>query len=325
MADLVWQQGHAVVLEVYEILRRLDLDEPPQAPDPPFHDRLVSLQCEIDALLQQTTAAADERWLQLKTRLQDIRNILQLELENNTDFGRNWTRRIALRQQLQPIYIALASSLRSCHMEVPSLRPENATRSGVHLLSGCIGIVVVALLDMTTVQFITTIWFAAAWLMELGRSQSQRINRLLMKLLGPIAHPHEHHRVNSATWYCTALLLLSLSESPIVCFTGLVALGLGDPCASWVGRRWGKHRLAHGRSAEGTMAFIVASTFGMVLTLFWWVPTWPATSIWVIALVSSTASGILELLTQTVDDNLVVPITAGCATWFVCTALQLPI
>ena len=48
-----------------------------------------------------------------------------------------------------------------------------------------------------------------AWAMEISRRRSQRINEAILRVLSPIAHPHEVRRVNSATWYTTALAIMA--------------------------------------------------------------------------------------------------------------------
>jgi dolichol kinase len=320
-------QSQAIALDLHALLRELEPERIAHERQEgfPLQEQLLVLQASLDSLLSQSTAAADDGWSTVKTRLVELNSVLRQDLHRvHTDRSCN-ARWAELRARLQPVYVELAKSLRSCHLEVPGLRPTNYQRSGVHMLSGAIGVAVVAWLDMATVQWITTIWFAAAWCMEIGRKYSGKINAAIMSILGPIAHPHEYHRINSATWYCTALLLLSLTESPIVCMTGLVALGLGDPCASLVGRRWGKRRLIHNRTLEGTLAFIASSAIGIFLVMVWAWPAWSTGATMAIAAGGAISGGLVELTTQRIDDNLAVPVTSGFTAWCICVLLQIPV
>ena len=74
----------------------------------------------------------------------------------------------------------------------------------------------------------------------------------LLRVLGRIAHAHEHHRVNSSTWYGTAPVVLGGFFDPAVAAIAVAIHGLADPAAAWIGRRWGRVALVNGRTLEGT-------------------------------------------------------------------------
>jgi dolichol kinase len=76
------------------------------------------------------------------------------------------------------------------------------------------------------------------------------------------ARPNEMHEVNGITWYVTGLAATSLIGffvGPEPCIVGVLTLGFGDPAAAWFGRRFGRVRLPNGKSAEGFVAFVLAS------------------------------------------------------------------
>jgi len=134
-----------------------------------------------------------------------------------------------------------------------------------------------------------------------------------MKLFGPVAHPHEAHRVNSASWYTLALLGLAVAGQMEAAAVGVVVLGLGDPMAALVGRRFGKHALVHGRSLEGTLAFIVAGGLAAAGALHL---AWPTMSLGLIAAMAGAGAGagaLVELYSVKVDDNLTIPWAAAGA------------
>src|SRR5574337_1866979 len=99
------------------------------------------------------------------------------------------------------------------HAAVLPRRRTNYVRNAYHVLNT----VVVVL----AVEYLLTTWtlrvavgiagFAAAWSMEIGRRLLPGVNRTLMKLFAPVAHPHEAHQINSATWYTTAILVLAVA------------------------------------------------------------------------------------------------------------------
>jgi dolichol kinase len=93
---------------------------------------------------------------------------------------------------------------------------------------------------------------------------------------------------------------------------GLAVLGLGDPAAAIVGRTFGRHRLADGRSLEGTAAFVVAGSAAAWLVLTSWHPEVPVAAT---ALAAAGGGAAGELVARRIDDNLVIPIAAAFAAW----------
>ncbi|RME20701.1 MAG: hypothetical protein D6798_19885 [Deltaproteobacteria bacterium] len=220
-----------------------------------------------------------------------------------------WTR---FRTRLQPAYEHLVEVLRREAVHVPARRPTNYARSIFHFASAAAAIAVIwFLLTPTSMLLIGAALAALAWTLEAARRISPRINAVLMAILGGVAHPHEHYRVNSATWYCTALLGLGLTGSPLLATIGLAVLGVADPVAALVGRRWGTWKLVHGRSLQGTLAFLVAGT--VVVAALVRAARTDLAPFATLAL-AATAAGfgaIAELFSLRVDDNLSIPIAAA--------------
>ena len=133
-----------------------------------------------------------------------------------------------------------------------------------------------------------------------------------MRFFGPVAHAHEWHQVNSATWYATALLLMALVVPLEAAEIGVVVLALADPMAGVVGRRYGRLRLASGRSLEGALAFVVtgaAASFAWMLAA----GTYAAAPRLALALVAGLSGAVIELGVSKVDDNLAIPLGTSLA------------
>ncbi len=203
----------------------------------------------------------------------------------------------------------------------PGFRPANHTRSIVHALSGVLALLLIQhVLTPERMVWVAGIFFVCAWGMEIGRRYVPAVNRFLMWVFGPIAHAHEAHRVNSATWYVTALLFLSLTASPMACSLAVIVLGVGDPAAAFVGRRWGRTRLASGRSLEGSLGFVAFAGAAAVATLGVYYPELGLPEIVVLALAAAVAGALAELLTAGLDDNLVIPLAAAAGASLVAAA-----
>lgn len=218
------------------------------------------------------------------------------------------------RRKMQPAYEAMAAALRDARIHVPTLRPTNYTRNAVHLGFALSSLVLLSLVqDWSILKIISLVFAVTAWTFELSRKYSPAVNRALMWFFGPIAHPHEAHRVNSSTWYATAILILLHVSSPPAIAVALAVLGIGDPLAALVGRKYGRIKLVHGRSLEGTAAFVLGGTclsIGALLLLY---PALGLSAVMVVALAGAVAGSLAELWSLRLDDNFTVPLAAWAA------------
>ena len=242
----------------------------------------------------------------LERRHATLADTLKAELPA-TDTRSSW---LTFKQRMQPAYMELARGLQLQSIHVPSLRPTNYRRSLLHVASGAFAVFAIEALPWPVLTGIAVAWATFAWGCEISRRISPRINALLMKVFGPVAHEHESHRVNSATWYATALLLLSLTQQPLWCVAGVAVLGIGDPVAGLVGRRFGRIRLMHGRSLEGTAAFF-ASSLLVVFALFVAFHRVSVGTALLLAGAAGLAGAIAELVSLRVDDNFSIPLSAA--------------
>lgn len=194
------------------------------------------------------------------------------------------------------------------------LRAENVVRSLFHVASGLVALGLIRWLPGRAWLVAVSGGIAAsAWAVEVGRKRSAALNNLMMRLFAPVAHPHERHRVNSSTWYVTALLALALLAPQRAAELAVVVLAVGDPAAGFVGRRLGRTRLRAGRSLEGTLGFLVAGTLaalGVLAALHAGLP-WPAMAL--LALTGGAAGALAELASTRVDDNFTVPVAVAAA------------
>lgn len=230
---------------------------------------------------------------------------------------------LAFKKRLQPAYIELAKRLKAKSIHVPSIRPTNYARNVLHIGSAFLVVGLLELLDNPTlvlgIAALAAVW---AWSTELARRLSPRVNAMVMKVFNPVAHPHEVQRVNSATWYTTALLLLASTQSTLLCVTGVVVLGIGDPIAALVGRRFGKIKLLHGRSLEGTLAFAISATIATFFAFTLFHPSLGLGLALGLAAAASVAGALAELFSLRLDDNFSIPLSAAAGVVLVTTLLH---
>jgi dolichol kinase len=198
----------------------------------------------------------------------------------------------------------------------PLVRPVRATnyaRSLFHVASAATALLMLRVLPGRSWIIGASLAFAlSGWTMELTRRRSPAINARLMALFAPVAHPHERHGVNSATYYVTALFLLALVAPLRATEVGVVVLGLADPAAGLIGRRFGRTRLRANRSLEGTLGFVVVGALAAAV----WLAAVHALSLpalALIAVVGSVAGALTELMSTRLDDNFTIPVAVAAA------------
>ena len=303
-----------LVMELHGALSEIDPARWHAGAADALRTRLRAIEARLTALTQQTWPEAGAA---LRAKLVDMGRALAALLPHEDATTANaraaW---VAFRNAMTPSYEALQNTLHELEIHVPSLRPTNAKRTVVHVVSAFVAIGILFL--------VPSHWWAIGiavplaifgWTLELLRKDRPWFNARVMRILGPIAHPHEHRRVNSATWYCSALALLALAFDPLASAIGLAALGVGDPIAALVGRRFGRVKLVHGRSLEGTLSFALVATIAGTLVAMLFAPDLAWSVALLVAASGGVAGALAELLSLRIDDNFSVPMVgAGAAT-----------
>lgn len=205
-------------------------------------------------------------------------------------------------------------------------RPHNLRRSLVHMASGLVALAVIQLVpDRSWLIGISGAFAVAAWTMEISRRFSTGVNALLMRFFKPIAHAHEATQVNSATWYATALFLLSFTCSPLACSIAVMVLGVADPVAAFVGRRWGTVRLRSGRSFEGFVGFLTSAALIGLATMRVFYPELGVGVAVALAGTGALVGAVTELVTTRWDDNFAIPVAVAFCVSMLGATLGLPI
>lgn len=205
-------------------------------------------------------------------------------------------------------------------MHVAAARPENVFRSLHHASSALVVLLLLELVLDARGAVIASASFAAfAWTLEITRRWSPAWNALLMRVFGLVAHRHEAERVNSATWMSTGLALIAPFFAQPTLALAVVTVGLGDPAAGFVGRRFGRHKLVNGRSVEGTTAYAVVAFLAGWAALAVWHPELGARGV-LAAAVAAVTGALTELFCRDIDDNFMVPILSASAVGLVLQA-----
>lgn len=307
MAKAFAVDSQQLALDLYHCLKELDPSRIRQDVLAGLRQRLQNLRTRIDGLLARWP---DEGASPLRAKVGQLAAVLA-ETPTAVDVAAGWAE---FRAKLQSHYEDLAKSLARLDVHVPSLRPTNYRRNAFHVFCA---LSVLALIELVLVGE-QMVWVASAfvvfgWSMEISRRVSTTANRFLMWIFGPVAHPHEAYRINSSTWYVTALFIVALMSSQVAAAVAVVVLGFGDPAAAIIGRRFGKTKLINGRSLEGTLTFVAVAalvTFAVV-RVFHGDLGWAAAA--GISGAASVGGALAELLSRKIDDNLSIPVVSAAA------------
>ncbi|MCB9550285.1 MAG: hypothetical protein H6706_31190 [Myxococcales bacterium] len=321
MTEVLVTGGREIALELHHLLRDLD----PARWRADLQDRARARAARVMELARASRAAevVGTGWSGLQARLAELAAAVEQHLPaghlKNGEARAAWQ---AFRERVAPAYERLAQGLRQHAVHVPALRPTNVARSVFHVASSLVALGLLMWLPWAGQVAAAGAFAGWAWSMEILRRRSPRLNAVLLRHLGHLAHPHEAYRVNSSTWFGTGLLILALIGSPALSGVGLAILGLADPAAGLVGRRYGTIKLVHGRSLQGSATFFVvglAAAFGVLAGLMGLTAGQAA----VVALAAAAPATIVELFSRTVDDNLSIPLSAALGAWLGLIALGL--
>ncbi len=298
--------------ELHTLLRRVDpatFREDIEADARAQLARIVaSVRSLRDALQDDAAHGAGDG---LQTQLSQLGAALDRAQQHETDSARAfWT---AFQREVHPAYEALASWLRSAALPAPSLRPTNYNRNVFHVCSALLALLVISLAPSRGwIIAAAAAIFTPAWILEAARRLSPRTNERLMAFFGSVAHVHERYRVNSSTWYATALMALAIFSEPAVSALAVAVLGIGDPVAALVGRRFGRTQLRAGRSLEGSLGFVAAASViaFVVASVLLQAPFHMQV---IVAIVAALTGAIVEIFSTHVDDNLTIPLAVAAS------------
>jgi dolichol kinase len=298
--------------ELHEFLRRIDPARFREDADREARAQLELIRERVLALFRAVSEApAGTKWAVLREKLAELIEAIDRASSHKLESAKKYW--AAFQKEVHPAYESLAAWLSSASLPAQSLRPTNHARMIFHMTSASLALIVISLAPSPGwITLAASLFFFSAWTMELLRRGDSKINDRLMAFFGPVAHAHERHRVNSATWYATALMALSLFCAPPVSAMAVAVLGLGDPAAAFIGRRYGRIRLYAGRSLEGSLTFLfVAAAVAMAVAHFFLHVAWPLQV--AAACVAGLSGAVAELFSKKLDDNLTIPLTVAAS------------
>ncbi len=166
------------------------------------------------------------------------------------------------------------------------------------------GVVVVAALELGIVSrevmiLLLGVVLLGALAVDVVRLRVPSVQRVFFRSLSALASPREARGIASSTWYAAGILLALMLFPQRIAEASILVLALGDPVASYVGRRWGRIKIGDG-SVRGTTAFLVVT---LAVMLFFFPP--------VHALLAAVLATVVERIPWSLDDNVTLPLGTG--------------
>jgi len=141
-----------------------------------------------------------------------------------------------------------------------------------------------------------------------------RAARPAVALFGPLLREREQKGFNSSWPYLVGAFLTILIFPKVIAFAALLNLGLGDTAAEFMGRFFGRVRIFHGKTLEGTAGCAAACFLAA-----WYFVGWP------VALAGAVIAAAAELFSPGQSDNFIIPLASGAAMWLVSLFAGLPL
>ncbi len=140
---------------------------------------------------------------------------------------------------------------------------------------------------------------------DLIRLGDPRIKEYVRLMIGPALRRHEDKELTGASYMAIACLIVAELFPLDVAVASMGYLIVGDGVAGLVGKTWGRHKFAFGKSWEGTASCFLAN---LVVGLLIFRRPEPA-------LLGAFLGTVVELLPMPLDDNLAIPLLAGGILW----------
>ncbi len=172
-----------------------------------------------------------------------------------------------------------------------------------HAANGCLIVAALELDILTWDQMVLLLGGAllGALAVDIARLRIHSVQRFFFRSFSALASPREARGIASSTWYVAGSVLALLLFPVKVAEASILVLALGDPAASYVGRRWGRIRFGDG-SVRGTAVFLLVA-LAVLLAFF------PAK----FAVAGALVATVVERIPWGVDDNFTLPVGTGAA------------
>ncbi len=142
------------------------------------------------------------------------------------------------------------------------------------------------------------------------RQYNSKVNFWAHKLFGPVMRKSESKRISGSSFLVLgAALNLLFFESDIINIS-LLFLAFGDPIASYFGIRFGREKLANGKTLQGFLAALVVCS--IIVGVYCYSTNILVDRLWIVIPIGGIIGALSELITiKNLDDNLSFPVLSS--------------
>ncbi len=140
------------------------------------------------------------------------------------------------------------------------------------------------------------------------------LNRLAIRLFGPLMRRHEVNHVSGMSYLFLGCLFLLLYDDPHILTLTLLFLAFGDPIASFFGICYGKDKIIGNKTLQGTMASLVVCS--LIAVAYYYFHNIMTERLFIVAPLSGMIGAVSELVpVGRLDDNFTFPIICSVLLW----------
>ncbi len=148
------------------------------------------------------------------------------------------------------------------------------------------------------------------FMMDFARLRNQRVNNLVLKMLGPLMRSSEKDGFSGLPFYALGVGLSILFFEEKIAVLSIMFLVFADPIASFVGVNYGKDKILPNKSLQGAIAAFLVCKLLTIAYLY----NSGASDLDLILF--SSLAGLVGSLSElassfNIDDNLTIPVLSG--------------
>lgn len=188
-------------------------------------------------------------------------------------------------------------------------------RKGIHMSSLAIPVVYYFISRETALAILVPLLLLFG-VSDLARITMPSFGRWYERWFGFLLRRHEiaegHKRLNGATYVLLSATLCIWLFPKMIVITAFAILIVSDTAAALVGRKFGRHPLVHGKSCEGSSAFLLSALIVVALAPKAQYLPWE----YVIGAVAALIGTVVEAVSgELIDDNLSIPLSIAVVMW----------
>lgn len=205
---------------------------------------------------------------------------------------------------------------------------EFKKKSDLHVLrkvwhaGGVVGLILIWILFKFPISLFL---FIVCWIIfvsgDIVRLNNSKYNRLFNGWLKPILRSSEVNKLAGTTYLLTSVIFISILFPHAIVTLSLLFLAFADPIASFVGIKWGRHKIIGHKSLEGFLAAILVCSS---LTYMFLSYNKIDSNIILISILAGLCGALAELIPLgKMDDNFTMPILSSICLYFLFIAFNI--